>query len=152
MKFRALKKRGITEEDFVQICNDSLSVSKAMIKTNLHRRTFEKYSKYLNCYFPNQGLKGGTKNIPTKKISINDWNNDVNIEVTRCALRKWILKLKLLPLKCNKCGLEKWLNVCIPLELNHINGNGNIHKKSNIELICPNCHALTDTYRGKNIK
>jgi hypothetical protein len=45
----------------------------------------------------------------------------------------------------------EWLEKEIPLELNHINGKGHDNRKSNIELLCPNCHALTNTYRGKNV-
>ena len=47
-------------------------------------------------------------------------------------------------------GLDKWLGQEIPLELNHINGINVDNRKSNIELICPNCHSFTDSYRGKN--
>jgi 5-methylcytosine-specific restriction endonuclease McrA len=38
----------------------------------------------------------------------------------------------------------------IPLELEHKDGNCTNHNIENLELLCPNCHALTDTYRGKN--
>ena len=66
-------------------------------------------------------------------------------------MRRWIFKLNLLPIQCNNCKLDKWLDKEVPLELNHINGNGHENRKSNIELLCPNCHALTETYRGKNV-
>lgn len=38
----------------------------------------------------------------------------------------------------------------IPLELDHINGNHDDNTLSNLRLLCPNCHALTENYRGKN--
>jgi len=37
------------------------------------------------------------------------------------------------------------------LEINHIDGNGENHDPSNLEVICPNCHALTPSYRGRNV-
>lgn len=53
---------------------------------------------------------------------------------------------------CEMCGNKEWLGHKIPLELHHIDGNHNNNNLNNIQLLCPNCHALTDNYRGKKIK
>jgi 5-methylcytosine-specific restriction endonuclease McrA len=53
---------------------------------------------------------------------------------------------------CAKCGLDKWLGNLIPLELEHKDGNHLNNARSNVELLCPNCHAMTDTWRGRNKK
>ena len=53
---------------------------------------------------------------------------------------------------CECCGNSKWLGEKIPLELHHIDGDNTNNELSNLKLLCPNCHALTDNYRGKNIK
>ena len=53
--------------------------------------------------------------------------------------------------KCNKCGLSEWLGKPISLELEHKDGNHYNNNRKNVELLCPNCHAQTDTYRGKNV-
>ena len=45
---------------------------------------------------------------------------------------------------------KKWNGKPIALELNHINGNGWEHRKSNLEWLCPNCHSQTHNFRGKN--
>jgi 5-methylcytosine-specific restriction endonuclease McrA len=34
----------------------------------------------------------------------------------------------------------------VPIQLNHINGNSEDNKLSNLELLCPNCHSLTPTF------
>ncbi|MDO7854721.1 hypothetical protein [Hymenobacter convexus] len=52
--------------------------------------------------------------------------------------------------KCERCGLSEWLAQPIPLELLHANGINNDHRLANLQLLCPNCHALTENYRGKN--
>lgn len=54
--------------------------------------------------------------------------------------------------KCEDCGLTEWMKQTIPLELHHIDGNRYNNSLSNLKLLCPNCHALTDNYRAKNIK
>lgn len=40
----------------------------------------------------------------------------------------------------------------IPLEIEHIDGNYLNNKEENLILICPNCHSLTSTYKGANIR
>ena len=52
--------------------------------------------------------------------------------------------------RCEECGLTKWREQPIPLELHHANGINNDHRLANLQLLCPNCHALTEHYRGKN--
>ncbi|RSK46212.1 HNH endonuclease [Hymenobacter perfusus] len=52
--------------------------------------------------------------------------------------------------QCEQCGLTEWLNKPIPLELHHLNGVHNDHRLENLQLLCPNCHAQTGSYRGKN--
>lgn len=52
--------------------------------------------------------------------------------------------------KCNNCGITKWNNKPITMQLEHIDGNCDNNTLSNLELLCPNCHSQTNTYVGKN--
>lgn len=54
--------------------------------------------------------------------------------------------------KCNKCELDKWNGEDIPLELEHKDGDNKNNLRENLEGLCPNCHAQTDTWRGRNRK
>lgn len=52
---------------------------------------------------------------------------------------------------CVKCGNPGvWNNVPLALQLDHENGISNDHRRENLRFLCPNCHAQTDTYCGKN--
>ena len=53
--------------------------------------------------------------------------------------------------RCEQCGETKWLGDSIPLEVHHVDGDPLNNEMDNLKLLCPNCHACTDNYRGKNI-
>ena len=53
---------------------------------------------------------------------------------------------------CNHCGLNEWRGRPLTLELEHIDGDNTNNDRSNLECLCPNCHSLTDTWRGRNKK
>lgn len=53
---------------------------------------------------------------------------------------------------CQECGLDSWRGVKIPLEVHHVDGNRKNNALSNLQVLCPNCHALTDNYRGRKTK
>ena len=52
--------------------------------------------------------------------------------------------------KCENCGTEIWLGNPIPLEVHHLDGDRLNNALENLQLLCPNCHALTDNFKGKN--
>jgi Zn finger protein HypA/HybF involved in hydrogenase expression len=52
--------------------------------------------------------------------------------------------------KCSICLNDTWLNGPIPIEIDHVDGNSDNNSQNNLRLICPNCHATTMTYKGKN--
>lgn len=84
-------------------------------------------------------------------IAANVYSN--KIDDTRLAkydsTRRRIL-LEKRPYQCESCGLSEWQDQPIPLELDHIDGDPDHNDESNLRLICPNCHALTDTYKSAN--
>jgi hypothetical protein len=66
-------------------------------------------------------------------------------------LRLRLLREGVLEHRCACCGLTEWQARPIPLELDQINGDRADNRLENIRLLCPNCHAQTDTYRGRNV-
>ncbi len=67
------------------------------------------------------------------------------------ALKERLIKTEVKERKCECCGNTMWLGLPIPLELHHKNGDHYDNHLQNLELLCPNCHALTDSYRGRKI-
>ncbi len=66
-------------------------------------------------------------------------------------LKRRLLDSGLLPRRCAICGNHAWNGQPIPLELDHINGDRTDNRLQNLRVLCPNCHAQTPTWRGRNI-
>ena len=66
-------------------------------------------------------------------------------------LKKMIKQYELFPYCCSGCGISKWKDQDLVLELDHIDGDAANNKILNLRLLCPNCHSLTSTYKGRSI-
>ncbi len=57
-------------------------------------------------------------------------------------------------IKKQACELCNWAvrssDGRIPLELDHINGDRTDNRIENLRVLCPNCHSLQPTHRGRN--
>ena len=136
------------------IVNSSISKRECLIKLNLkpyggNYRVLEKYLRIYNIdtsHFLGQGWNKNNSPADIKPIE-KYFSNEIPISSYKLKLR--ILKEKIKPYKCEICNLEKWNNKLIPLELHHKNGNNKDNRLDNLQLLCPNCHALTDNYRNR---
>lgn len=97
-------------------------------------------------------------NLDISHFTFQGWNKD-NFDYSRFVYGKKIRSVNMLDAiialrgrKCECCGLEEWMGKPIPLEAHHKDGDELNSTLENLQLLCPNCHAMTDTYKGKNIK
>jgi hypothetical protein len=60
------------------------------------------------------------------------------------------LLIKIRSHKCEICATKKWLEKPVPLVLDHIDGNSENSKPSNLQLVCGNCNMLLPTFGSRN--
>ncbi|MCR5463997.1 MAG: HNH endonuclease [Bacteroidales bacterium] len=99
-------------------------------------------------HFTGQGWNVGLRFKPNKIIS----DDEVFVADSKynCSWRvRERYKKKTGIVYCEQCGLSEWLGHRIPLEIHHLNGINTDNRIENLVLLCPNCHALTNNYRGR---
>ncbi len=103
-------------------------------------------------HFTGKGWNEGMKFRPIQPIPIDQLLIE-NGTMQSFSLKKRLFQAGLKQPKCELCG---WATVSadgrIPVELDHINGNRHDNRLENLRVLCPNCHSLQPTHRGKNKK
>lgn len=146
-------KNRIDDNYFIQVCEDSLTMASAASIFKINFNSFKKRALELNCYYPNQRGLGITKKsghkIPIEEIIFNNKHP----EYQTFKLKNRLISEGYKKNECEVCGLKnKWQNKPLDMELDHIDGDRTNHLLDNLRMLCPNCHAQTETYRGKNVK
>lgn len=145
----------ITDKTFIDAVSKSVSIRGLLIMLGLapkggNYKTVQKRIKNLELdtsHFTGQLWSKGKTLQP--KRDINDYLTNI-ASISSHALRIRLIKEGIFEAKCYKCNNITWLDKPIALELDHIDGDHSNNSLSNLILLCPNCHAQTETYRGKN--
>ena len=145
-----------TKELLEYICKNSSSYRQCLNKLGLKeaggnyaciKKKIIEYGINIS-HFHHQAWNKGKKN-ESRKRKIDDYlSNKYPIQTYK--LKKRLINEGYFEHKCCNCMKSTWINQAIPLELHHIDGNKLNNTISNLAMLCPNCHALTDNYRGKN--
>lgn len=122
--------------------------SKAFICSQLHCRpmTLESYLTKMNITY--KGNQGGRAHKTGQHKPASDYlykGSCINPHLLKLKLIRDGIKIA----KCESCQASNWLSGSVPLELHHINGDRYDNRLENLQLLCPNCHALTDNHAGK---
>lgn len=121
-----------------------IDVKKTCICCGKEFQTYNHGQKYcsINCFQKSREQK-----------SLNEWKEQPEkystIEIPD-FIKRYLMKKN--DCKCEKCGWGE-TNMStnkIPLQVHHINGNCTDNREENLQLLCPNCHSLTDTFGNLN--
>lgn len=145
-----------TKEQLVSAVLNSTSIRQVLIKLNLKeaggnhatiKKEIEDYQLDVT-HFTGQAW---SKNKKLEYRTETESYLDNSQKISSWKLKTRLFEEKIKVEKCESCNLTEWLGKPIPLELDHIDGNKYNNNLNNLRILCPNCHAMTPTYRAKNI-
>jgi 5-methylcytosine-specific restriction endonuclease McrA len=147
------KKITVSDDEIIIAATNHLSATSAAASLGIQYGTFRKHATRLGVFRTNQSGIGISKPISDKrKIPLNEILEGKHPQYQSNKLRKRLLEANIKEHRCEVCGITEWCGHPVPLELDHIDGVRENHILSNIRLVCSNCHAQTDTFRGKNTR
>jgi hypothetical protein len=133
--------------DAVNKCKSFTEVAKYLNMSRSTNSLLKKRANELGINFEHFRVSGYNP-TPIKELL----TNERKISYSSHGLKKRLILEGLKEHKCECCGITEWNGKPAPIELDHINGNRCDNRLNNLRVLCPNCHAQTDTYRGKNKK
>lgn len=159
-------KYDLTKDVMEDLCKSSYSIAEVIYKSGrkctggnyqLIKSKIIQYGIDISHFTGSLWSKGKTSKddnrISSKPTKYFDENQILGYhpDISRCTVKKYIIRNNIIPYKCAFCGnTGYWNGKEISLELDHINGNPYDHSKENLRFLCPNCHATTDTYTNKS--
>jgi hypothetical protein len=69
---------------------------------------------------------------------------------SRHNLKRRLMEEGLKANRCELCGISEWSSKPLNMALHHVNGDNRDNRLENLQILCPNCHAQTTNYGGRN--
>lgn len=135
-----------SREEVEEAIKSTENMIQAAASMGLGIRQFKRIAVHYALYIPTRsgaGIKKELTDILSGKHP-EYGSSKLSIRLVESGLKQYRCEGK-------DCGISDWRCNRIGLELNHIDGNGRNHSLENLELLCPNCHSQTDTYRSKKL-
>ena len=141
------------KEDILQWISENRSNAFMCRELSCKPETLKSYFKKMGIsYKGNQGLKGvalADKNLHTY-IPAMEYIESGRI-ISSHNLKTKLIRDGIKQSCCEICGASEWFGKKLPLELHHIDGDHYNNQLENLQILCPNCHAIQNGNAGSNI-
>jgi hypothetical protein len=146
-----------SDAEITEVVNDSRSLAQVLVALGVRpggnqSRLKERIARMRvdTSHFVGRGWRTGAT-IPAKpRRPLSELLRSGQVVQTH-SLKKRLISEGIKQARCDRCFRDMWNGEPIPLELDHINGQRDDNRLENLRVLCPNCHAQTETYRGRNI-
>jgi 5-methylcytosine-specific restriction endonuclease McrA len=131
----------VNYKDVIDAIQTSEYAYEASEKLGLKYSTFVRRCRELKISFKKN--QGGKNSFTGRTKEYSELSN-------KKSIKRWMI-LEGTPNKCELCGIPPvWNNIPLSFHLDHIDGNRKNNDRTNLRLLCPNCHSQTPTWGAKN--
>lgn len=157
----------VSREEFAVAVNKSTSITEvaSILNGGIYKRSYyslvhrlsKEYGiplpKYIQTYIPKNKIpddeyfvKGVKRSGPYLRDRLIADGRIYRCDVPECPLHKPEKVIYI-----DKTPKVPWAGKFITIQVDHIDGDNLNNLESNLRFLCPNCHAATDTFTGKNV-
>lgn len=152
------RKRAWTDDDLVAACGNQPTIADVirslglrqgggthqLVRHHMTRLGIELAQPDPSAWMRKPGARPGGRTMPLE-VALTSPSPYFNIG----KLRQRLVKAGLKRLQCERCGITEWCGEPVPFELDHIDGDRTNNLLENLRMLCPNCHAQTESWCRK---
>ena len=142
------------EKDEIEcFVNESNTIREVCVKLGYSKNRSGKTLAKVSAYLKTAGITTGHfKNINTLRSSLTqDEIFKADSPLSNTTIKNRVIQSNLVEYICAECGnVGEHNGKPLSLQLDHKDGCNSNNNLSNLRFLCPNCHAQTDTFGGRN--
>lgn len=146
-----------TIDEIKEVVLNSNSWKECCIKLNRNSATgnqthLKNYCIKNNISYSHFKTKSWSKGLILKeKVPIEEYLENKRF-INSHTLKNKLFKNNIKNKECEKCGVKEWLREECVFELHHVDNNHSNNNLTNLQILCPNCHALITRQYNKKEK
>lgn len=136
------------KEEILSWIDEELTLYEIKTRLGCKYETLRSYLKQMDITYAGQQNRKGQQKGPNKYKNSSYYTKKNGPFIHSTALREKLIREGLKQDKCELCENTYWLGKHIPLELHHKDGDHFNNELENLQILCPNCHAVSAPNSG----
>lgn len=136
------------KEEILKWIDEELTLFEIKVRLNCKYETLRRYLKEMGITYAGQQARKGQQKGPNKYKSSEHYTKEGAPYIASHKLKQKLIRDGIKSNACELCGASVWLDKQLPLELHHKDGNHYNNCLDNLQILCPNCHAVVAPNSG----